>query len=225
VRVAGVVRGLITTVAVSSALLTGCATNIDGRAVAAEATAARAAADDSQCTKVDAPMTDVDPAPGPPDDSEPTMRIPQPDGWERATELDSEMIRFTMHNTQLGNDRLAAAAVITIESHRGEIKADDFFDQSRQGLIQSFGGEGLTYDDHTLCGLPAQTIHYTLPAQMAAGQAVPATVVVVVAFSGNTTYGIALTMQSPRSDAPAYNRDLETITTGFQVLAPDAGPR
>jgi hypothetical protein len=208
--------------ATAGLLLTGCANAIEGRPVAAEQTGP-VAGDDSQCETVDAPMTEIDPAPRGADDSEPIMRIPQPQGWDRITQLDSEMIRFSMRNAALGLPTFAAAAVVTVESHPGEIDANEFFDQSRDALAQAFGGDGMTYEDGTLCGLPAQTIQYTLPPQMADTPTVPATALMVVAFNGGRTYGVALTIQSPTPDNPDFKRDSENIQRGFQVLATGAG--
>lgn len=209
-------------VAAAAMLLAGCSNAIDGRPVAAEA-AGPLAGDDSQCETVEAPLTDIDPAPRAPDDSEPIMRIPQPDGWDRVTELDSQMIRFSMRNPSLGLPTFAAAAVVTVESHPGELDAQDFFAQSRDALAQAFGGEGMTYEDGTLCGLPAQTIKYILPPQMANTPAVPATALMVVAFNGGRTYGVALTMQSPSPDNPDYQRESAEILRGFQVVTSGTG--
>ena len=39
-------------------------------------------------------------------DQEPRMRIPQPQGWERTTKLDSETIRFAIRNPALAAGRL-----------------------------------------------------------------------------------------------------------------------
>jgi len=206
--------------AVAAMFATGCAKAIEGRPVAA---ASMGIGDASECTKVDAPMTTVEPAVAP-DDSEPTMRIPQPEGWERITELDSAMIRFTMGSRALGVKDFAASAVVTIENHPGEIDADSFFEQSREAVGEAFGVTDMDYTDGTVCGLPAQTIQYVIP-QTRLARPVPATALMVVAFSGNKTYGVVLTIQSPAADNPDYQRDLELITTGFQVLAQNSGPR
>src|SRR5215470_7677594 len=90
-------------------LPTGCTRTIeDARVVAAP--------DPSQCTTVDAKLTKV---PFHVDD-EPVLKIPQPDGWERVTMMDSELIRFTMRNPSLAKDNFAPTAVVTLESQPGE---------------------------------------------------------------------------------------------------------
>jgi hypothetical protein len=215
-------RALVAMLAIASVLAVGCSRAVEGHPVAAKGAGSP---DDSQCTKVDAPLTTVPAAPGAPDDSEPTMRVPQPEGWDRITKMDSEMIRFTMGNRALGVTGFAASAVVTIESHPGELDASSFFDEARDALASSFGTVDVDYTDGTVCGLPAQTIHYVLPQGGALKQEVPATAVMVVVFTGRKTYGVVLTIQSPVPDDPDYQRDAELITTGFQVLAPDSGHR
>ena len=206
--------------AVAAMLATGCAKAIEGRPVAA---ASLEVGDASECTKVDAPMTTIEAA-AEPDDSEPAMVIPQPEGWERITDLDSAMIRFTMSNRTLGVEDFSASAVVTIESHPGEIDADSFFDQSREAVGDAFGVADMAYTDGTVCGRPAQTVQYVIPRARLA-HTLPATALMVVVFSGNKTYGVVLTIQSPAAENPDYQRDLELITTGFQVLAQNSGPR
>jgi hypothetical protein len=51
-----------------------------------------AVGDPAACTHVDAPMLDIPTA----SDTKPRMRIPQPPGWGRSTELDNvhEVLRF-----------------------------------------------------------------------------------------------------------------------------------
>jgi hypothetical protein len=208
--------------AIASLLAVGCSRAVEGHPVAASGAGGP---DDSQCTKVDAPLTTVPAAAGAPDDSEPTMRVPQPEGWDRITKMDSEMIRFTMGNKALGVTGFGASAVVTIESHPGELDASSFFDQARDAMASSFGDVDLDYSDGTVCGLPAQTMHYILPQGGALKQEVSATAVMVVVFTGSKTYGVVLTIQSPVAENPDYQRDAETITTGFQVLAPDSGQR
>jgi hypothetical protein len=208
--------------AVSSVLGAGCTTAVDGRPVAAF----MRIADDSQCTKVDAPLTTVPPAAGASDGSEPTLRIPQPEGWERFTELDSPMIRFAMRNPRLGVNNVAASVAVTIESHPREIDAATFFDESRRQLAASswLGATDIDFSDGTLCGLPAQTVHYTIP-ERGAVPPLPVTAVIAVVFSGGNTHGAVLSIQSPVPDNADYKRDADTITSGFQVLAPDPGSR
>jgi Probable lipoprotein LpqN len=211
-------RAVVATLVVSTVLASGCARAVDGRPVAASS---EVIADDSQCTKVDAPLTTIPHATGASDDFEPTLRIPQPDGWDRFTDLDSAVIRFAMGNRHLKVNDRAPSAVVTMESHPGVLDAQTFFDEGRKSLVSMFGATDVSFVDGTLCGLPAQTVRYTIP-QMGTVAPIPATVVMAVLYSGDKTYGTALTIQSPRPDDPVYQKDAADITTGFQVLAPDS---
>ena len=211
-------RTLVAALAVALALATGCARAVEGHPVAG---ASLKGPDASQCTKVDAPMTTVPAAPGAPDDSEPELRVPQPEGWDRITELDSAMIRFTMGNKSLGVDNFAASAVVTIESHPGELDADEFFDEAREALASTFDTGDVDYTDDTICGLPSQIMQYVIPKMAGVPEPISATALMVVVFTGGRTYGAVLTIQSPLPDEPDYERDAETILTGFQVLAPN----
>ena len=214
-------RALVVMLAVASVLATGCSKAVEGRPVAGSS---EGVPDDSKCTKVDAPLTTIPPAAGSSDEFEPTLRVPQPDGWDRFTDLDSAVIRFAMGNPHLKVADRAASAVVTIESQPGELDPNTYFEEGRQSLVSVFGATDMTFVDGTLCGLPAQTVRYIIP-QMGSGSPVPATVVITVVHSGGKTYGTALTIQSPVPDDPVYKKDAEDILTGFQVLAPNLGAR
>lgn len=209
--------------AVMSMLGIGCARAIEGHPVAASARAG--SSDESQCTKVDAPLTSVPASPGAPSDAEPMMKVPQPAGWDRVTDLDSAMIRFTMGNKELGVADFAASAVVTIESHPGELDPDEFFQGARDALKSSFDTAEPDYTDGTVCGLPSETIKYVIPQMGALKREVAATALMVVVFTGRKTYGVVLTIQSPKPDDAGYQHDEKTILDGFQVLAPDSGHR
>src|SRR5262245_17009720 len=88
---------------------TACTRVVDDARVVAAPDMGKAPATASDCTKVDAPMTSI------PDhtDEEPVMKIPQPEGWERVTMMDSDLIRFTMRNPTLIRDGFAPTAVVT----------------------------------------------------------------------------------------------------------------
>lgn len=205
----------------------GCTTAVDGRPVAGEEASEREAgpsgADDSECTVVDAPLTDVEPPAGSTDETEPTIRVPQPDGWERYSDLDSQLIRFAMRNPGLGADGFPSTAVVTIESFPDTVDADSYFEQSRDAIAQAFGVTDVTYEDTTVCGLPAQTIDYVLPSQAASVPALPSTALAVVADGGDTKHGVVLTVQSPDPDNPAYVSDSTEMLDGFQVLLGSGG--
>jgi hypothetical protein len=214
-------RVFVASFALVSMVATGCAKAIDGRPVAA---GPPGAGDDSQCTKVDAPMVTIPPAAGSPDDAEPTLRTAQPEGWTRMTQLDSAMIRFAMGNADLGVGDFAASAVVAMESHPGDIASDTIFDEGRRQLVSALGATVMDFTNGTLCGLPSQTVHFTMP-RPSGGAPLGATVVVTTMPSSERTFAVSITVQSPLPDDPRYRQDADDITTGFQVLAPDSGRR
>jgi hypothetical protein len=213
-----VVSPRIVAVALATAtlLIASCTRVVDdARAVAGEDRSPVGGSDASQCEQVDAPLTTI-PVQG---DDEPVMKIPQPDGWERSTMMDSELIRFAMVNQTLVKDEFASNVVVTLESAPGSEDAGVVFDSQRDALESTFGASDLQVTEHTLCGLPAETVRYLTPV---IGNVAPhpAIVVMAVLHTDTTTYAVSVTAQTTDPDSPAYQRDVETILTGFQLLPP-----
>lgn len=176
--------------------------------------------DPSACTHVDTPMVDIPSA----DATEPQMRIPVPPGWERSYELDgvSEDIRFTLAKTDpLAAEPPQTVAVVTLEP-APDADTQAIFDYVRADLVQMLDAEDLPTDHTTaaatVCGLPAETVTYTDAAAREL-QTLAITALNVVIKVGGDTY--LVTVQAiTESDDPTYQRDTETILTGFEVLPP-----
>ena len=196
-------------------LAAACTRVVDDARVVAAPDMGKAAATASDCTSVDAPMTSI------PDhtDEEPVMAIPQPEGWERVTMMDSELIRFTMRNQSLARDGFSPTAVVTLESHRGIAEPREVFDAQLDALETAIGATDIEVTPTTVCELPAEMIDYTTPT-MGALPPHPARVVTAVLTTEDTTYAMTMTVQSGDGDDPTYKRDAETILTGFQMLPP-----
>jgi hypothetical protein len=209
----GVAAGIV------AVLVSSCTRVIDdARPVAADDAGPLAAEGAAACTPVDVPLADVPPPPGAPHDSDPVLRIPTPAGWNRITSLDSEMIRYVMRNDDLAVGRVAPTAVVTLESHRGEISPDTLFDEQRR-QVSELGVTQLILNDATLCGLPAMRGGYMSPL-MGTAEPRPAEVLMGVMFYGDATYGVAVTVQSADADDPTFIRDSTAILDGFQMLPP-----
>jgi hypothetical protein len=205
-------RLVLTTAAAAVAVsLSACTAVVDGAAVAGDL---------GPCTHVAAPMLDV-PASS---SSEPRMRIPQPAGWERTTELEEED-----GHTRLALSDADAAVIVMVRS----IPDDDpatIFDNFHIGMLEGLEEEGLSADltrtPTTLCGLPSETITIAA-ADTSTGAAVnalpsdSADAVAVVAESGGDTYLIVVIQINDAADA-AQRRDEEKILTGFEVLPQEA---
>jgi hypothetical protein len=196
-------------------LATGCTRTIEDARVVAAPDLGKAGADASQCTKVDAKLTKV---PFHVDD-EPVLKIPQPDGWERVTMMDSELIRFTMRNPSLATDNFAPTAVVTLESQPGAHDPQEVFDAQSAVLEQGVGATDVQSTPGMLCGLQSETISYVTP-PIGPIAPHPAKVVCAVLQTDEKTFAMTVTVQSADPDNPTYQKDSEAILTGFQMLPP-----
>jgi hypothetical protein len=213
-------RAVAVAVIAVAALLPSCTRVVDdARGVAAQpGQVFGSAASAQECTSVDTELVDVPAPSGVSADADPVLRIPQPDGWKRITALDSDMIRFVMRNDDLARDGVAPTAVVTLESHRGELSAQEFFDEQRRQVSQ-LGVTDLELTDTTLCGLPAVRGSYMSPLLGTAGPR-RAELLSAVMFTEGRTFGVALTLQSADEQDPDYRRDSRVILDGFQMLSP-----
>jgi hypothetical protein len=167
-----------------------------------------------KCNAVDAPLITVPRV----DADEPTIKIPQPSGWDRVEGRDTDLLRFTMTNKSLQNGNFSPPIVVALESVADEMTPDEVFAAQRRS-ISTLGvpESAMQIDDHKVCGLPAQTVNYQLP-QMGALQPHPATALFVAYRSDLRTYCAGLTVQTTAPGNLAYKRDAETMVSGFQVL-------
>jgi hypothetical protein len=205
-----------TTAAMALLTVPGCSKVITGSAVSGPHDQA---AKSSSCEQVSAPLTPIDSH----SDGEPRLRIPQPPGWERASMLDSDVIRFTMRNKNLVANNFMPTAVVTLESVPGAATDDEtIFDQERAALVDRLGATGLHVKEITLCGDKAELVDYDAP-RMGHIPARKIRTLMVAATFDTSTYVTTVTVQSTDPDNPAYTRDTDTVLTGFQMLPPDGG--
>jgi hypothetical protein len=192
-------------------LFVGCTRQVSGVAIGRQDITGAGNA----CTAVSAPLT---PIPTQAED-EPRMLIPQPSGWQRTTMRDSEYIRFVMVKQSLTANDFASSVVVSLQSKAGRIDPTTVFDNARHELVTNAGATDLVVTDGTVCGHPAQTIHYT---EAATGRvaAHPGTLLTAVVHTTGKTYAADVTIITTNDDHPAYQRAAETILTGFQLLAP-----
>ena len=64
---------------------------------------------------------------------------PQPDGWERVTMMDSELIRFTMRNVGLAKDGFAPTRWSHSKASRGLIEPREIYDAQHEVLESGVG--------------------------------------------------------------------------------------
>jgi len=181
----------------------------DARAVAG-GDLTTAAADGAACIPVDPPLAIVPTEPG-----EPVLKLPQPAGWERITEMDSDLVRYTLRNASL-----AASAVVTFESVAGTGDPDEALDGVREGMMDVLGPDAdVDIMRHEHCGLTAETIDYVNPGFGQSGP-LPATALSVVMVDDGRTHIASVNVLTKTPDDPTYARDAEAIVTGFQMLPP-----
>jgi Probable lipoprotein LpqN len=184
-------------------LVTGCGSSASSLTAAA----------DHHCTQVSAPMTKLDMVGA----GDPALSIPQPEGWERNTKLDSEIIRFVMVNKSLTTDNFAANAVLTFESVNSTKESPkQILDAQQANLKNQLKATDVSATDGTQCGFPATTITYTAPA-MGAIPTRKAKVLGVVIESHDRTYLTTLTIGSADDKNPTFAKDSETILKGFSI--------
>ena len=173
----------------------------------------------NECEQVSAPLTAIDArAPG-----EPQLKIPQPSGWERASMLDSDVIRFTMRNKSLLADNFMPTAVVTLESVPGNSTDNRaIFGQERAALVDRLGATGLSTSETTRCGDDAELVDYDAPSM---GKIPPRKIrtLMVAGTFGNSTFVSTVTVQSTDPGNSVYTRDTDTVLTGFQMLPPAVG--
>jgi hypothetical protein len=173
----------------------------------------------SVCEEVLAPLSPIQ-ARSP---AEPVLRIPQPPGWQRATELDSDVVRYAMTNQDLAGNGFMPTAVVTLEFAPGTNQDQQkIFDQERAMLSDRLGVTNMRTTETTRCGQRAEVVRYDAPALAQIPPRAATTLIVIAAFSGNE-YAVTVTVQAANPGNPTYVRDTQAILTGFQMLPPATG--
>ncbi len=174
---------------------------------------------EAACTKVDAPLMDA----GTNYDSEPRVKLPVPDGWERYAGMDAGVARLAIINKSLMKNAFTPNAVYTLDKLPGNIEASKALKQERDGLEKTGGATDLVVTPDTVCGFPGQTMHYTATIPPSVGPH-PGVMREAVLNSGNNTYVITVVLQTTDPDNPVWQRDSKTILDGLQILPP-ANPK
>lgn len=175
-----------------------------------------------KCETVAAPLTDIPTR----TDQEPKLRIPVPEGWERATKMDSEQIRFAIRNPKLAADGFTPNAVVTIQKAPSDIgKPDQILQAQTDQLVKKLKLTDVNSTPTKVCGAPALSSSYTTP-EMQLSKKLPtipprkATSLGVVYRGGDAYYVATVTVQTVKADNQTYVQDSEQILKGFQILPP-----
>lgn len=170
----------------------------------------------AKCDEVSVPMVDIPTR----TDQEPRLRIPQPQGWERATKLDSETIRFALRNQALTDQGFTPNAVVTLQKVSSDVgKPQQILDAQDQQLVAKLRVKDLKSTPTQVCGSLARSTTYTAPG-MGKIPARNAASLAVVFQAGDVNYVSTLTVQTIKPDNPTYVTDSATILKGFQILPP-----
>ena len=94
------------------------------------------------------------------------------------------------------------------------------FDAQHAALESGLGATDLRITEDVLCGLPAETLDYARSGH-GTGRATSGDVGGrAVLHTDDTTFVATLTVHNADPDDPTYQRDAQTILTGFQMLPP-----
>lgn len=144
---------VISVVVLLTVLVVGCTREVAGVAAVPENVPEGVPA---ACTEVSPPLMRV-PAEA---DDEPRMLIPQPSGWERTSDADTELVRLAMTDASLTGSR-SAIAVVALQSKVGHHDPATVFEDLRRDAEQDPGTTDLKLMGTTVCGYPALTAKYT----------------------------------------------------------------
>ena len=170
----------------------------------------------AKCEEVSVPLTDI-PARS---DQEPVLRVPQPQGWERTTKMDSDSIRFAIRDAALTADGFTPNAVVTLQKVGADARTpQQILDAQSQQLVKKLKVTDMKATPGQVCGSPAQAVTYTAPKM---GKIPPrqATSLAAVFTAGDTNYVATVTVQTVKADDPGYAKDSAAIIKGFQILPP-----
>jgi Probable lipoprotein LpqN len=130
--------------AVGLLTLTACGKTTQGAPTPAAAEAGTPApAAGNACASVDVPPLDVETH----SDSEPRIRIPRPPGWERFTQMDSEIIRAAIVNKSLTAEGFTPNAVLALDVIPEKIDPQQAFEMGRESLKSLAGAAHIEVTD------------------------------------------------------------------------------
>lgn len=191
-------------------LLAACGTDSDSdsdQSASANGDGGGAAA--GECAAIDGPTADINTT-----DDEPQLQIPQPEGWERNTQLDSEMVRLALVRPELEVDGFAPNLVVTGEASPADPQGS--FEVQLDSIRDDLGVPELSSTEGELCGHPAMTVEYTLPGMGAVPER-PATVQMVLVAEGDQAFTYTFTAQSAPETDPSFEDDVRAMLEGVQI--------
>lgn len=171
--------------------------------------------DSSACAAADTTTVDVPALAA----GEPGVRVPQPPGWTRFTQMDSEIIRLALANPSLIANKFAPNIVITVEPAPSP-DAATVYAQAQHNLINIAGALDIAVTPATVCGLPAERLAFRSPGMGPQSAERHLQALQVFTRSGSHSYLISATVQTTDPNNADYQRDSTRMLEGIQILAP-----
>lgn len=171
--------------------------------------------DSSACAAADPMMVDVAAFAA----GEPGVRVPQPSGWTRFTQMDSEIIRLALANPSLITNKFAPNIVITVEPAPSH-DAASVYAEAKDNLVNIAGALDMAVTPATVCGLPAERLAFRSPGMGPHSAERHLQALQVFARGDSGGFLISATVQTTDPDNADYQRDAARMLDGVQVLAP-----
>lgn len=171
--------------------------------------------DSSACPAADTATVDV-PALSP---GEPGVRVPQPPGWTRFTQMDSEIIRLALANPSLIANKFVPNIVITVEPAPSQ-DAATVYAQTHDNLVNIASALDMAVTPATVCGLHAERLAFRSRGMGAQSAERHLQALQVFVPGGGRAYLISVTVQTTDPNNADYQRDSTRMLDGVQILAP-----
>lgn len=163
----------------------------------------------TECAATDAELIEINSQPG-----EPTVKLPLLPGWERNTQMDSEMVRIVLTNPGLARDEFAPNIVMTAEPAPAD--PQEAFDLQMAAVGDMLGPEVPEVVEGEVCGFTSMSFEQPVP-PMAGAPDRQIAVQMIVVPNGPDAIAYTMTAQATEPSDPAYRPDLETMLTQIQI--------
>ncbi|GEE03096.1 hypothetical protein nbrc107696_35420 [Gordonia spumicola] len=141
--------------------------------------------------------------------------VPKIDGWERFSQMDSDIVRLIMVNRSLIADEFAPNFTITVE--KSPTTGQSEFDRQAAGLRRVVKTDTITREPvSSTCGFDSQVFDYTMTSQNGVDLDASVLVVSVPNESGGGTTA-SVTMQTSDPSNTEYQAAKKTLFTGFSA--------
>lgn len=199
-------------------VLAGCAAEdtetaaTDGGATSADtdtSTADASAPANAECAATDADLIEINSQPG-----EPTVKLPLLPGWERNTQMDSEIVRILLTNPGFTRDEFAPNIVVTAEPAPAD--PQEAFDLQMAAVGDMLGPEMPEVVEGEVCGFTSMSFEQPVP-PMAGAPDRQLAVQMIVVPQESEAIAYTMTAQATEPSDPAYGPDLETMLTQIQI--------